>query len=113
MGKHPGELISMLSKPNTLNMILKDVIDQCLRLPQLQEEIQDVILVTINATSGLATFCFKATFECVLSWNINSPIDESRNISCGQQLRQILESHLHCRSISLNIVVFHFQIFGA
>ncbi|KAI4353922.1 hypothetical protein L6164_002842 [Bauhinia variegata] len=49
MGKHPGELISMLSKPSALEMKLKDVIDQRLGLPILQRETHDVILVTTIA----------------------------------------------------------------
>ncbi|KAI4313232.1 hypothetical protein L6164_026225 [Bauhinia variegata] len=49
MGKHPGELISLLSKPNSVNIMLKEVIDQSLHLPKLQKEIQVVILMTTLA----------------------------------------------------------------
>ncbi|KAI4353886.1 hypothetical protein L6164_002808 [Bauhinia variegata] len=49
MGKHPGELISMLSKTSALEMKLKDVTDQRLGLPILQRETHDVIVVTTIA----------------------------------------------------------------
>ncbi|KAI4313231.1 hypothetical protein L6164_026224 [Bauhinia variegata] len=53
MGRHPGEIISMLSRPSSLNIRLKDVIDQRLHLPLFQKETQDVILVTTLALACL------------------------------------------------------------
>ncbi|KAI4353877.1 hypothetical protein L6164_002800 [Bauhinia variegata] len=53
MGRHPGEIMSMLSRPSSLNIRLKDVIDQHLRLPLFQKETQDVILVTTLALACL------------------------------------------------------------
>jgi len=54
MGKHPGELISSLSKPSaTQCMMLKDVLDSRLRSPLCRREARDVVLVVTLALSCL------------------------------------------------------------
>jgi len=52
MGKHPGELISSLSKSTTQNMLLKDVLDSRLPLP-LRKDAQDIYLMVNVALSCL------------------------------------------------------------
>ena len=54
MGKHPGELISSLSKPSSTQcMMLKDVLDSRLRSPLCRREARDVVLVVTLALSCL------------------------------------------------------------
>ncbi|KAL2337495.1 hypothetical protein Fmac_011941 [Flemingia macrophylla] len=45
MGKHPGEIISALSKSTTQNMLLKGLLDSRLPLPHSQKEAKDIMLV--------------------------------------------------------------------
>ncbi|KAF7844807.1 MDIS1-interacting receptor like kinase 2-like [Senna tora] len=55
MGRHPGELISSLSKTNsTQSIILKDVLDSRLPLP-LKKDAQDVVLLVTIALSCLSS----------------------------------------------------------
>ncbi|KAF7844811.1 MDIS1-interacting receptor like kinase 2-like [Senna tora] len=55
MGRHPGELISSLSKTNTTQSImLKDVLDSRLPLP-LKKDAQDVVLLVTIALSCLSS----------------------------------------------------------
>ncbi|KAL2337501.1 hypothetical protein Fmac_011947 [Flemingia macrophylla] len=55
MGKHPGEIISSLSKPTTQNMLLKDLLDSRLHLPQSQKEAKDIMLVIKIALACLSS----------------------------------------------------------
>ncbi|KAI4353872.1 hypothetical protein L6164_002794 [Bauhinia variegata] len=73
MGRHQGELISMLSRPSSLNIRLKDVIDQRVRLPLFQKEAQDVILVTTLALACLqCTPKFRPSMQQVAQQLLNS-----------------------------------------
>ncbi|XP_027907546.1 probable leucine-rich repeat receptor-like protein kinase At1g35710 [Vigna unguiculata] len=54
MGKHPGELISSLSKSTTQNMLLKDLLDSRLPLP-VRKDAQDIYLVVNVALSCLCS----------------------------------------------------------
>jgi len=56
MGKHPGELISSLSKPTAQNMLVKDLLDSRLPLP-LRKDAQDIITLVI--TIALSCLCCK------------------------------------------------------
>ncbi|RDX76811.1 MDIS1-interacting receptor like kinase 2, partial [Mucuna pruriens] len=55
MGKHPGEIISSLSNSTTQNMLLKDILDPRLPLPNLRKEAQDIMLVVIIALACLCS----------------------------------------------------------
>ncbi|GKV48862.1 hypothetical protein SLEP1_g55652 [Rubroshorea leprosula] len=52
MGRHPGDLISDLWTPNGQQMLLKDVIDQCLK-PQRRNKVAEQVV----ATTKLAFTC--------------------------------------------------------
>ena len=52
MGRHPGELISQLSKLSK-GIMLKDILDSCLQIPLLQKDVQDLVLVVMLALSCL------------------------------------------------------------
>ena len=53
MGRHPGELISILGKPSIQNIMLKDILDPRLPLPSVQKESWDVIIMLTVALACL------------------------------------------------------------
>ncbi|MED6186822.1 hypothetical protein PIB30_070412 [Stylosanthes scabra] len=55
MGHHPGEFVSFLSKPFTQNLLVKQVLDSRIPLPNLKEDIQDVVLVVTLALACLSS----------------------------------------------------------
>ncbi|GLT45227.1 hypothetical protein SLA2020_190760 [Shorea laevis] len=54
-GRHPGDLISELRTPNGQQMLLKDVIDQCLKPQRRNKEAEQLV-----ATTKLAFTCMFA-----------------------------------------------------
>ena len=53
MGRHPGELISSLSKPTTSNIMLKDVLDPRLQPLFFGNDAQNVVLMATLALACL------------------------------------------------------------
>ncbi|KAG5053782.1 hypothetical protein JHK85_006292 [Glycine max] len=60
MGRHPGELISSLSNSTAQNMLLKDILDARLPLPNLGKDTHDIMLAV---TIALACLCLKPKFR--------------------------------------------------
>ncbi|MED6173943.1 hypothetical protein PIB30_064457 [Stylosanthes scabra] len=55
MGHHPGEFFSSLSEPFTQNLLVKEVLDSRIPLPNLMEDMQDVVLVITVALACLSS----------------------------------------------------------
>jgi len=53
MGKHPGEIISCLTKPSSLNTMLSEILDSRLPQPRILKDIFNVILVVVVAIKCL------------------------------------------------------------
>lgn len=60
MGRHPGELISSLSNSTAQNMLLKDILDARLPLPNLGKDTHDIMLAV---TIALTCLCLKPKFR--------------------------------------------------
>ncbi|XP_014523025.1 probable leucine-rich repeat receptor-like protein kinase At1g35710 isoform X1 [Vigna radiata var. radiata] len=60
VGRHPGDLISALSNTSTQNMLLKDILDPRIPLPNSRKDAQDIMLA---ATIALRCLCLKPKFR--------------------------------------------------
>ncbi|XP_020218575.1 MDIS1-interacting receptor like kinase 2 [Cajanus cajan] len=72
MGRHPKELISSLSNSTTQNMLLKDLLDTRLPLPNFRKDAQNIMLVV---TIALACLCSKPKFRPSMqdvSWELSN-----------------------------------------
>ncbi|XLR54794.1 hypothetical protein S83_005466 [Arachis hypogaea] len=55
MGHHPGEFMSIMSKPSTQQLLVKDVLDPRIPLPKSQKDMKDVVHVVKLALACLSS----------------------------------------------------------
>ncbi|KAJ4966558.1 hypothetical protein NE237_018407 [Protea cynaroides] len=86
MGRHPSELISLLSSPNAKDIVLKDVLDPCLP-PPTQSVAQDLVFSMMLAIACLHTNPKSRPAMQYISRVLGSPMNSHCNLSaefpCG------------------------------